>query len=87
MINIVLIFVSSVIILIPVSFIIRSSLIYNKDQAHKKPVIRDENYLKVQIRFQWYTVSINMAIAITICIMSFLALSTLKYFFASSMKS
>lgn len=52
-----------------------------------KPVNEDSDFLKVEIRFQWYTVGINVAIAISLGIMTCMAVSTLKYFFSNTMKS
>ena len=75
-----------VIILVPISFITRGSLILNKDEDKGRDVFTDKNFLEVQITFQWYIIGINLTIAVSICIMTCMALSTLKYFFASSMR-
>ena len=62
------------IIVVPVSFIIRSSVIYAEDNRDFIAVNKDSRYLDLQIRFQWFSVCVNVVITIGLIVMTCIAI-------------
>lgn len=86
-INICLIMLSLVIVLVPISYIVRSHIIYVEDNEDFNTLFKDSRFLDLQITFQWFSVSVNLAITINLIIMTCMAIKTLRSFFANAFAS
>ena len=87
LINICLIILSLVIVLVPISYIIRSHVIYVKDKKNFIALYQDKRFLDLQITFQWFSVFVNLAITINLIVMTCMAIRTLRSFFANAFAS
>ena len=72
---------------LPIIYMVRAVHKFKEDRAQGIPVIKDKQYLRLQITFQWYAICLNVAIAVVLGFMTIKALRTLRYFFASQMES
>ena len=75
------------IVLVPISFIIRSHLIYVEDNRDFLALNTDARYLEMQITFQWFSVAVNLAITTGLIVMTYMAIRTLKSFFTNAFQS
>ena len=71
-INISLLILALTIILVPISFMARSTVLFNEQNRSYIDLIEQTDFIDMQIKFQWYDISMNVCIcillAITICV-------------------
>ena len=75
-----------VIVLVPIQYIIRSTIIFNSLDRSYPELYKDPDFLKQQISSQWYTIAMNLLICILLAITIFLATKSLKRLFAITLK-
>ena len=76
--------ISAVIVLVPISYILRSTLMYINMDRQLIKLYQDTDFLELQIRFQWVTVSFNILIVVSLLVMTCIAIRTLRRYFANT---
>lgn len=76
-INTCLAIITGIILIPPIQYIIRATIIYNKDCRQFEALYKDDTFLALDIRFSWFSIALNLVICIGLIVMTCIAIKSL----------